>query len=124
MSEFTPNPNLYSHLALAIPPDVANKRLQDFFEDLGEIRKKHSIPDVHCIVQQKLETESGEAPGLCSMHYGDERNALSMTSYAMGHAQGQNQKFVLAARSQGLKQGSELAMDHAKKYHDELFGDE
>ena len=124
MSEFSPNPDLYSHLALAVAPTVANDRLNAFFKDLGEIRMKHGIPDVHCIVQQNVETGSGESPGLCSIHYGDQRNALPMCSYAMGHASGEYQKFVLAARSQGMKQGAEIAMKEAKKHHEDLFKDE
>ena len=124
MTNFTPNLDLYSHLALPVPQSEANERLQAFFADLGEIRKKHGICDVHCIVLQNVETANGEAPGMCTIHYGDKRNALSMTSYAMGHAQGDHQKFILAARSQGMKQGSEIALKAAKEYHDDLFGGE
>lgn len=124
MTEFTPNPDRYSRLALAVPQDIANERLQAFFADLGEIRKKHGIPDVHCIVLQNVETGDGEAPGLCTIHYGDQRHALPMTSYAMGRAQGDHQKFILSARSQGMKQGSEAALKAATEYHAELFGGE
>lgn len=111
----------YSKLAVSVPPALANERLNSFFADLGEIRKKHCIPDVHCIVLQNVETESGESPGLCTMHYGDQQHAVSMCSYAMGHAQGEHQKFILAARSQGMKQGADVAMKEAKKFHEGLF---
>jgi len=114
----------YTQLAVAVSPDVANDRLNAFFKDLGEIRQKHGLPDIHCIVQQNTLTDTGgEAPGLCTIHYGDQRNALSMCSYAMGHAQGESQKFVLAARAQGLKQGAEVARQEYKKFNDGLFED-
>lgn len=114
----------YSKLALAVEPNVANDRLNTFFKDLKALREKHGIPDVHCIVQQNVLNEAGESPGLASIHLGDQRNALVMTSYAMGHAQGESQKFILSARSQGMKHGAEVALKEAKKYHDGLFGDE
>ena len=123
MSEFSPNPDRYSHIALPVAQADANKRLRDFFEDLGEIRKKHGIPDVHCVVQQNIETERGEAPGLCAMHFGDQRNSLQMCSYALGYATGEHQKFVLAARSQGMKLGSDIAMKEVKEHHKDLFGE-
>lgn len=114
----------YSELALAVTPNTANERMRAFFEDLGELRQKHGIPDIHCIVQQNILTESGESPGLCTIHSGDERNAMSMCSYAMGHATGEHQKFVLQARANGMKVGADIAMKAAKKVQDDLFGSE
>ncbi len=114
----------YSKLALSVPPNVANERLNAFFKDLGEIRRKHSIPDVHCIIQQTVDTASGEGPGLCTIHYGDQQHALAMCSYAMGHAQGESQKFILAARAHGMKLGAELAVKEARAIEDDLFNDE
>lgn len=113
----------YSKLAVSVPPNVANDRMTAFFKDLGEIRRKHGIPDVHCIVQQNVETEAGEAPGLCTIHYGDQQHALAMCSYAMGHAQGESNKFILAARSQGIKQGADMAIKEASRLNDRLFGE-
>ena len=113
----------YSKFSAAVPPNVANERLNAFFKDLGELRKKHGIPDVHCVIQQNVETEAGEGPGLCTIHYGDQQHALAMCSYAMGHAQGESQKFILAARSAGMKEGADIALKEAKRHHEGLFGD-
>lgn len=112
----------YSKLALAVPPDAANARMNAFFKDLGELREKHGLPDVFVIVRQNIETHNGgEAPGLCSIHYGDQSQILQMVSYALGFATGEHQKFVLEARSQGMKTGADIAMKSAKKLHDSLF---
>lgn len=112
----------YSQLAVAVPADVSNDRINAFFKDLGELRQKHELADVHVIVRTNVLTADGrEAPGLCTIHYGDQMQVLQMCSYAMGHAQGEHQKFILAARSQGMKMGSDVALKEAEKYHDDLF---
>jgi len=114
----------YSKLSLAVPPSQADERLRAFFNDLLEIRTRHSIPDVHVIVQQNVLTDKGETQGLATIHFGDQRNALSMVSYAFGHAQGESRKLILSARAQGMKQGAEVALREVNKMKDDLFGDE
>ena len=114
----------YSQLAVATTADVANERINAFFKDLGELRQKHEIPDVHVVVRSNILSDGGrEASGLCPIHYGDQSHALQMCSYAMGHAQGEHQKFILAARAEGMKLGAEIALKEVEKRNNDLFKD-
>lgn len=113
----------YHELATPVDAEIGNERIRAFYADLGKIREKHSIPDVHVVAMIPIKTENGSAPALLSIHYGDEMQAMKMCSFALGHASGEHQKFILAARSQGMKLGAELALKKAKKRHDDLFDD-
>ena len=113
----------YSRLAVPVQQPEANDRMRNFFEALGELREKHQIPDVHIIVRQNIATDSGEAPGFCTAHYGDQAHAMQMCSFAVGHATGEHQKFVLQARAHGMKLGAEVALKEVERVTGHHFGD-
>jgi hypothetical protein len=114
----------YHQLTSPVTPDTANDRMNEFFKDIADLRQKHGLPDVHVTVRQNVLTESGASvPGLCTVHYGDANFALQMCSYAMGMAQGESQKLILEARSQGMKLGAEVAIKEVKKLNRNLFKD-
>lgn len=112
----------YSKLAVSVPQDVANERLRAFFKEVSEARQKHQIADVYIVIRQNVETENGEAPGFSTMQLGDESHAMQMCSYAMGVSTAEHNKFVLNARSSGIKLGAEIATKQAQQYRNDLFG--
>lgn len=125
MTEQNPDPIGYSKLAVSVPQHEANERMRSFFDAISKARQEHRIPDVYVIVRQNVVTENGDAPGFCTAQFGDESHAMQMCSYAMGHATAEHQKFVLRARSSGMKLGSEAAIKAFEKHHNDLFdGDE
>lgn len=82
MEWFKHDPKLY--LEMCQPhesADEAGKQIKAFFEEIGELRKRYRIADVHIIAQTNCLVPSG-AMGIAglSMHYGDSANGLTMTA--------------------------------------------
>ena len=78
----------YRKLSVPKPSiEQANKDIAAFFEDLAELRKKHSIMDVLCVAQINVIYEDGEEGNpITYSHFGDQTKALAMAAYAMGTA--------------------------------------
>jgi hypothetical protein len=65
--------------------EVANKAINEFFEELGELRKKHKMTNVHTIVAGSFTASDGdESEWMTSCHYGDSMKAEMMAVWSYG----------------------------------------
>ena len=83
--------------------EKTNEAIAAFFKDLEEIRKKHKIANVHCIVQGKCMYESEEGTWINSIHLGDSLKALSMTAWAYGLQDADHRELINKIVSQAGK---------------------
>jgi hypothetical protein len=88
--------NLYREMSQPfMTAEAATDALQAFFEDLGELRKKHEIPDLVCAVKMGYLTSDGvEVDGMSYVSYGDQMNVEPMAAYLYGQAAKDRQEFL------------------------------
>lgn len=97
------DPGNYRKLLEPVPQAEMEKRCQAFMEELYQLRNKHGIQDVHCIV---CATVLGESDGLegtvmLNCHFGDTMFAESMTAWALGQEQAKRQEAIAALLTRG-----------------------
>jgi len=85
------NPGLYRKLSEPIENEIVfDRALGMFFDELGELREKWGLRDVHVIVEATVHVpnESGGDPDegivMSSMHFGDASRAEAMAAYSYG----------------------------------------
>ena len=72
-------------------PDVCNKALEDFYAELGELRKKHHIRDLLVVTYGAVKYEDGKvADWMQHSGFGNSRNQLPMSAYAFGQLQAED----------------------------------
>ncbi|HXP52144.1 MAG TPA: hypothetical protein VN922_19465 [Bacteroidia bacterium] len=65
--------------------EQANEKLNAFFDEIYELRKKYKVPDVLITIKADVMGEEGSASSFFSSHsYGAAANALSMAAYTYG----------------------------------------
>ena len=64
--------------------DALNKAHEAFYEELGELRKKHKIANVVTIIEDSYDNGKDESSMLTAFAYGDGLKAESMSAYAYG----------------------------------------
>ncbi len=90
--------DLENYMQLSIPfesTDKANEALTNFYNELGELRKKHKIPDVLIVTKGTVRYEDGEV-GDYIQHssFGNSLNALPMAAYAYGQIQADHESLI------------------------------
>jgi hypothetical protein len=89
------NPKLYRELS---DPFESAKEAQAawnaFFEDLGEIRKKHGFQNIHVIALDSYITDGEEGAFMINAHYGDSSQAEAMAAYAFGVEKAQREEVL------------------------------
>lgn len=90
------NPKLFRELSEPFTSnEEADKALRAFFDELGELRKKHRIRDLHMIVGGSVRTsDDDEGEFMSVMHYGDSSRAEAMSAYAYGVATAERQEVM------------------------------
>lgn len=85
MKQIKKDPETYLQLSAPFEnTEDANNAMQSFYEELGELRKKHKIRDLLVVTYGSVKTADGESEFLNSMSYGNTLNALPMAAYAYG----------------------------------------
>lgn len=101
-----PNPGLYREMAVPFPSEAAaNGAMARFFEEVGELRKKHKITDVYFVVGGSVATDDPEYPEsqfMAPMMYGNQLNAEPLLAYALGFEQRKRQERIGTLLSQGV----------------------
>lgn len=84
-----PNPQRYRELAQPFPNvDAVDAALRAFFDDLEQVRAKHKIADVFCVVSVSCAASDfpgGEASVMITMHFGDALRASVLAAYGAGY---------------------------------------
>lgn len=89
--------------------DEADRAVRAFCDELEAARVKHRIADVSYIIQDSMQTESGE-PGMFIItgHQGDSMKREAMLAYALGQCQKERETLIaelLAGRGYKKRKG-------------------
>lgn len=98
-STHTHDPATYEALNVPLTLEEADARLNEFMEDLREIRRKHGIADVHVITRCVIK---GGGPALGSIHLGAVQEAEGMAAWAFARAGEERRHFVNNMKSAGI----------------------
>jgi len=102
------NPKLYREMSEphATAAEV-NASLQAFFDDLGELRKKHKLRDIVAIVNTSYLASDGieEIDGGSWFGYGNSMNYEIMLAHTLGIVQTERQEMLARAMSAPLRKG-------------------
>lgn len=95
MDQFNSEPG--THRKLSEPHgsvEALNAELRAFFEGVRELRAKHRIPDVVCIIQAHAMRDGEETQALTTAHWGDYWSHERMVAYEQGKLAGDRQQEV------------------------------
>lgn len=103
MSKKKNDPDLYRDLSHPFEARAdASKAIEDFFEELYEIRAKYNIPDLVMCVQVNIK---GEGPSYATISIGDDNHAESMAAMAYGEEVMRRQKRISQYLGGAIKNG-------------------
>ena len=88
------NEEKYRKLSEPVPRDEANANIAAFFEGVNELREKHHIPDVLCIVCVNVDYESGDGQAMTYLQAGDNGKSEAMAAYVYGKEQQARTEFM------------------------------
>ena len=74
--------------------EALNVEVRAFFEGVRELREKHHIPDVVCIIQAHAMRDGEETQALTAVHYGDYWSHERMVAYEQGKLAGDRQQEI------------------------------
>jgi hypothetical protein len=75
-------------------PKAANEALTAFYEEVGELRKKHRIAQVLVVCETNVMYESGEGAALTHMQYGDALKGVPLAAYAYGQLKSEQLEMI------------------------------
>ena len=76
-------------------PEAANKAIEAFFEELGELRVKHRLPDIYCIIAGNvLYPDGNEGEVYTTVSYGDTTKREPMAAWGLGHESARRQELI------------------------------
>lgn len=111
MAMMTRDGKLYRELSEPFEsPDEANAAIEAFIKDLAEIRKKHGLRDVLCVISSACTYPDGEeADFIMSYQLGDEAKGVLLAAWIYGEAQAEHREMVnkASSRSGTRKKSSE-----------------
>lgn len=99
-------------------PDAANKAVEAFFVDLGEIRRKHKITDILCVIGGSCiypkSEESDETDGLfiTEHSYGATVMREILAAWVLGRVQSQHREIVAKMLSEGGEKRKKKAKEN------------
>ncbi len=95
------DPKLYREMSEPFKtPDEANAAIKAFFDDLGDIRKKHGLRDVLCVIQGScIYPDQGEGEFITTAMHGSEDEAEPMAAYALGLHEAERRERINKIRS-------------------------
>lgn len=101
-----PNPELFRKMSEPFESvEEANKAIVAFFEEVGELRKKHGLENVYFIISGTWKTEEGEGQFIVPQMYGNPLMAESLTAFAYGREQCERQERIGELLAKGIKMG-------------------
>ena len=109
---FRSNPKLYRELSEPFASSEAvNEGLENFFADLGELRKKHKIRDLVVLVSLSYMSQDGtdELDTITQMEYGDAMKHEMMLAHTLGLVQAERQELIAKCLAKGIKRGGRKA---------------
>lgn len=74
--------------------DTANREMNEFLNGLAELRKKHGMTDILCVVSFNVMYESGEGTAIAHHTFGDPLKAESLAAYACGQESAQRRELI------------------------------
>ncbi len=82
----------------------ADAAINAFFDELGELRKRHGFPNVYVIVGGSIVADSGDEHEFVStLHYGNGLQAEPLTAYAFGKEQARREQAIADAVKHGKR---------------------
>jgi hypothetical protein len=106
----TNDPKLYRELSTPFESlEQANKNLEAFQTELGEIRKKYKIPDLAiCMRINFVDRDGQEGEAMSVATLGNQFAAEACFAYGLGQVQAERQELLasILSRSGAMKKGS------------------
>ena len=99
MAKKTMDRKTYRELSEPFPSvEAANNAVEAFFDEVGELRKKHKIMDCYFILALPYITADGqdEVEAFVPMMWGSEAKAETLTTWAAGHESAKRQERLFA----------------------------
>lgn len=76
-------------------PEKANEDINAFLKELKELREKHGLPDVLCVISVNVNYEGkGEGRAMTWANFGDSMRVEALAAYAYGQAGEQQREFM------------------------------
>ncbi len=102
-----PNPKLYREMSEPHPSvEAVNQALRAFFDEFGELRKKHKLRDVIAVVNTSYLKEDGEeCDGGSWFGYGSSLNHEMMLAHTLGVVQTDRQELLASVMAKGIRRG-------------------
>ena len=97
------NPERYSALSKPMKQEDADDALNAFFGEVSAARQRHKIQDVHVIVRMMIDRETGDAPGMSSIHLGAVQESEAMCAWAFALAGEKRRAFIDNAKAEGIR---------------------
>lgn len=85
MKPSSANPKLYREMSIPfLSHQAASEAVTAFHEELGELRRKHKIPDLYVVAEVGYLDGDEEYASRGAMHYGSMEKRESMAAWAAG----------------------------------------
>jgi hypothetical protein len=93
----TNDPANYSQMSVPFESeDEANKAMNDFYEEVGELRKKYKIQDLLVVMYGSLKSSDGEVGNFMnSISFGSSLNQEGLAAYAYGAAKADREDRIM-----------------------------
>jgi hypothetical protein len=90
--KFKKDPENYA--AMSVPLE-SEKAIHDFYEELSELRKKHGIRDLLCVVYGSIKYDDGEiGEYMTHSSFGNSVNAIVMAAFVYGQEKKANEELM------------------------------
>lgn len=103
---FRSDPALYREMSIPhASSEALNEALQKFFDEIGELRKKHKMRDVFICVQCGYVAQDGTEEIDAAAHHGmgDSARHEALLAFALGQVQGERQEIIARYMARGIK---------------------
>lgn len=75
--------------------EQAHENINNFFDEIYELRKKYKIPDVLITVKGEVSLEDGKSGSFINSHsYGNSLNVLHMAAFTYGQMQSEQKENI------------------------------
>lgn len=87
--------NYYKLSAPYESEDAADEAISKFYEELGELRKKHKIPDLLIVIKATVRHKDGKVGQMMGQYaYGSTLDHLAMAAYVYGQLQAEHKELI------------------------------
>lgn len=100
------HPKLFRELSEPFPTmDALTAALDAFTKDLGEIREKHRIANVYCVLAFSVIENGEETESMSSVSFGDSLRRQPMAAWAYGREQADHEALMRHIVAEALRRG-------------------